>query len=91
MTSDSPLRQVELELYEGARDYAARASRLSADSYFREAVMKTAVSNFVWALYHAFDENDGSLEVLRDELIEQQAAVARSIAASNVSGSNAQH
>jgi hypothetical protein len=79
--SASPIRQIEVELYEMAEAYAAKAEAFATDPYFKDAVMKAAVSNFVWALYHAFGDRDGGryLDVLYDELTEQRAAVGRSL------------
>jgi ligand-binding SRPBCC domain-containing protein len=78
MTERTAIDQIGLELYELAQAYAAKAGSLASDPYFRDAIMKVSVSNFVWALYHTFAK-DGRLEVLRDELIEQTAAVSRSL------------
>ena len=79
MTELSPLREIELELHRLAEAYAQKAASLATDPYFREAVMKVAVSNFVWTLYHSHSSDPLSLEALRDELIEQGAAVGRVI------------
>jgi ligand-binding SRPBCC domain-containing protein len=75
--------QIGLELHEMAQNYAAKADSLASDPYFRDAVVKVSVSSFVWALYHTFAK-DGHLEVLRDELIEQTAAVSRSLGTDGV-------
>ena len=79
MTETSPIRKIELDLHELAQAYAEKAASLATDPYFRDAIMKIAVSNFVWSLYHAHSSDSRSLEVLRDELIEQTAAVGRAI------------
>jgi hypothetical protein len=78
MSDRTAIDQVGLELHEMARAYAEKAEKLASDPYFRDAVVKVSVSGFVWALYDAFS-NDERLEVLRDELQEQWAAVGRAI------------
>ena len=83
MTDRTAIDQSALELHESARAYAAKAESLASDPYFRDAIVKVAVSNFVWALYDAFAK-DGRLEVLRDELVEQAAAVARALSPAGV-------
>ena len=80
MSGRTAIDQVGLELHEMARAYAGKAEQLASDPYFRDAVVKVSVSNFVWALYDAFS-NDNRLEVLRDELLEQCEAVGRAIEA----------
>jgi hypothetical protein len=77
----TPIDQIGLELHETAQAYAAKAEGLASDPYFRDAVVKLSVSSFVWALYDTFSKDDRSLEVLRDELQEQWAAVDRQIKA----------
>ena len=77
--TESPIRQVEIELDRMAQQYAAKIESMAVDPYFRDAVMKVAVSAFVWALYHAHSRDGRSLAVLRDELTEQCAAVTRCI------------
>ena len=79
MSDHTTIDQVGLELHEMARAYAQKAEQLASDPYFRDAIVKVSVSGFVWALYDAFS-NDDRLEVLRDELQEQWAAVGRAIA-----------
>ena len=69
--------KIGLELHELAKAYAEKAESLASDPYFREAVMKVSVSSFVWALYHAFDEQ--ARAVLADELLEQTSAVRRAV------------
>ena len=77
MSDASPIRQVELELQEMASAYAVRTAALSSDPYFREALVKVAVSNFTWALFDAFEDDASSLDTLGSELAEQAAAVGR--------------
>jgi hypothetical protein len=74
----SPIDQVGRELHELAKSYAAKAAGLATDPYFKEAVMKVTVSGFVWALYHAFDD-DFARAVLNSELKVQSAAIDRAI------------
>jgi hypothetical protein len=69
--------KVGLELSELAKAYAERAEGLASDPYFRDAVMKVSVSNFVWALYHTFD--DRGRQILAEELTEQTAAICRAV------------
>jgi hypothetical protein len=69
--------KISVELHRLAKAYAEKAEGLARDPYFRDAIMKTGVSNFVWALYHAFDER--SRHILLEELIEQTAAVRRAV------------
>jgi hypothetical protein len=79
MTERTAMDQVGLELHELASAYALKAEGLASDPYFRDAVVKTSVSGFVWALYDAFSKDERGLEMLRDELQEQWSAVAREI------------
>ncbi|WIY70698.1 hypothetical protein KB221_06665 [Aquidulcibacter paucihalophilus] len=69
--------KIGLELHELAKAYAEKAAGLAADPYFRDAIMKAAVSGFVWALYDAFD--DRGRAVLAEELVEQTNAVRRAV------------
>jgi len=69
--------KIGLELHELAKAYAEKADGLASDPYFRDAIVKSSVSGFVWALYHAFD--DRSRQVLADELTEQTAAIHRAV------------
>jgi hypothetical protein len=69
--------KIGLELHELAKAYAEKAEGLAADPYFRDAIMKVAVSGFVWALYDAFD--DRGRAVLAEELVEQTNAVRRAV------------
>lgn len=73
--------KLSLELHEMAERYAAHAAGLASDPYFREAIVKTSVSSFAWALYHAFDGDTRGLDVLHLEMIEQTAAIGMSIKA----------
>ncbi len=70
------IEKVGLGFHAMARDYALKAEAMAADPQFRQAVMKVSVSSFVWALYHAFDD-DAAREALRQELKEQSAAIDR--------------
>ncbi len=79
MSDRTAIDQIGLELHEIAKAYAIKAEQLASDPYFRDAVVKSSVSSFVWALYDAFSKDDRSLEILRDELEEQRAAVERQI------------
>jgi hypothetical protein len=91
MNEPSAIRQVELELHDMAQAYAARAEKLATDPYFRDAVVKVSVSSFVWALYHAHVSDSRSLEILRDELIEQGAAISRAISPDQPTVRNAEN
>lgn len=73
--------KIGLQLWESAEDYARTAEALAGDPYFREAIVKIAVSSFAWKLFHAFD---GWLErnALSDELALQGEAIDRA----NVAG-----
>jgi len=73
--------QVGRELHELAKSYAAKAAGLASDPYFREAVMKISVSGFVWALYHAFDD-DLARAALNSELKVQGAAIDKALGGS---------
>lgn len=66
------------ELSELALEYAEKAKALSSDPYFHEALVKSAVSSFVWKLYDAFDDDLGR-EALLHEMIEQTEAVRRAV------------
>ena len=79
MNERTPIDQIGTELHEAAQAYAAKAEGLASDPYFRDSVVKSSVSSFVWALYDAFSKDDRSLETLRDELEEQWAALRRQI------------
>jgi hypothetical protein len=73
---DTPIDEISAELSGLAKAYAKKAAALAREPYFREAVMKVSVSGFVWALYHAF-EDDFSRHALNRELKVQSAAVDR--------------
>ena len=75
---ETEIDKIGLDLYQMAEAYAAKAEGLARDPNFREAVMRTSVSSFVWALYHVFDEQGRA--VLAQEMIEQTAAVQRAVA-----------
>ena len=70
--------KITVELGELAQQYARKAEALARDPYFREAIMKTSVSGFVWALYDAF-EDEHSRYALNHELKVQSAAMERAI------------
>ncbi|MBO9709461.1 MAG: hypothetical protein J7521_14745 [Caulobacter sp.] len=72
-----PIDALSEELRQLAEAYAGKAEALADDPYYRDAVMKVAVSQFVWSLYHAFD--DRSRTVLAEELAVQTAAVQRAV------------
>ena len=74
-TPVSEIDKVSDELHALATAYAERAEGLASDPYFRDAVVRVAVSNFVWALFDKFDER--GRDVLCQELQEQTAAVER--------------
>ena len=78
--------KLSVELHEMAKRYAEHAEGQASDPYFREAVVKVAVSNFAWALYHAFDGDDHCLAALRLEMIEQSAAIDRAVQSVPVEG-----
>jgi hypothetical protein len=71
--------KINRELHDLATDYASKAASLASDPYFKEAVVKVSVSGFVWALYHAF-EDDFSRGALNQELKVQSAAIDHAIA-----------
>jgi hypothetical protein len=75
---DTAIDKINVELYDLAKKYAKKAAALASDPYFREAVVKVSVSGFVWALYHAF-EDDFSKSALNNELKIQSAAVDRAV------------
>jgi hypothetical protein len=67
MTSDSTeIDKIGAELSNLAKAYAEKAASLAHDPYFREAVVKVSTSAFIWALYHAFDD-----ELVRSALNEE--------------------
>jgi hypothetical protein len=72
---NTAIDKISCELSELATTYANKAEMLATDPYFREAVLKTSVSAFAWALYHAFPRER---DVLDNELREQSAAISRS-------------
>jgi hypothetical protein len=74
--------KVGVELHAAASEYASRAAALASDPYFKEAVVKVAVSGFVWALYHAFPD-DFSRSALDRELKVQSAAIDRAVTSSD--------
>ena len=76
--STSGIERVGLGFHALARDYAIKAEALAADPQFRQAVMKVSVSSFVWALYHAFAD-DEAREALNQELKAQSAAIERAV------------
>jgi hypothetical protein len=67
--------KISLELSELARAYADKAEALANDPYFREAVIRSSVSSFAWALYHRFE---GGLDraALNREMQVQSAAIS---------------
>lgn len=77
----TPIDKLSVELYEMAVRYAEHAEAQASDPYFREAIVKAAVSAFAWALYHAFDGDRHALDALRRELAVQAAAVDGSVTA----------
>ncbi|WP_298332446.1 hypothetical protein [Asticcacaulis sp.] len=74
---NTEIDKISVELHRLAQAYAEKAEGLASDPYFRDAIMKVGVSNFVWALYHAFDER--GRQVLLEELTEQTAAIRRAV------------
>ena len=84
MNERTAIDQIGLELAEMAKAYATKAETLASDPYFRDAVVKVSVSGFVWALYHAFDD-DFARSALHEELKIQEAAVGRAIKAEELS------
>jgi hypothetical protein len=75
---NADIDRISVELSGLAKDYAERAASLARDPYFREAVMKVSVSGFVWALYHAF-EDDHARATLNNELKVQSAVIDRAV------------
>jgi hypothetical protein len=78
MSERTAMDQIGLELHEMAEAYSARAAQLASDPYFRTAIVKVAVSGFVWALYDAFEDDFGRA-ALHEELKIQEGAVGRAI------------
>ncbi len=76
--TDAPMDGVAAELYDLADQYAAKAEALADDPYFREAVIKVAVSHFSWAMYHTF-QGVSDRWALDLELRNQAEAVGRSV------------
>jgi hypothetical protein len=70
--------RISRDLHEMAKSYAAKAASPARDPYFREAVVKSSVSGFAWALYHAF-EDDFSRAALNHEMKVQSAAIDRAM------------
>ena len=77
-SADTDIDRLSMQLAEKAEDYANYAASLAADPYFRQAIVKVAVSGFVWALYEAFDD-DLVRYALDEELKVQSAAVERAL------------
>jgi hypothetical protein len=75
---NTDIDKITVELHDLAKAYAEKATELASDPYFREAIMKSSVSGFVWALYHAFDD-DFSRMALKHELKVQSAAIDRAV------------
>jgi hypothetical protein len=82
---DTDIDRISVELSSEAKKYAEKAAALARDPYFREAVVKASVSGFVWALYHAF-EDDHARAALNNELKVQSVVIERAI-----SGTEATH
>jgi hypothetical protein len=76
---NTALDQIGAELSDLAKSYGEKAAALAKHPYFREAVVKASVSGFVWALYHAF-EDDFARSALNNELKVQSAALDRAVA-----------
>jgi len=77
---ETEIDKIGYELHELATQYAVKADDLASDPHFREAVMKVSVSGFVWALFHAF-QDDSSRIALALELAAQCGAIERANAA----------
>ena len=75
---DTDIDKISVELSSFAKNYAKKAAALAGDPYFREAVMKVSVSGFIWALYHAF-EDDHARAALNTELKVQSAVIDRAL------------
>jgi len=78
MNERTAIDQIGLELHNSAKAYAEKAQDLASDPYLQKAIVKVAVSGFVWALYDAFDDAFGRA-ALHEELKIQEAAVGRAI------------
>jgi hypothetical protein len=76
--ADTDIDRISVELSGLAKNYAEQAAVLASDPYFREAVVKVSVSGFVWALYHAF-EDDHARAALNNELKIQSAVIDRAV------------
>ena len=77
--SKAAMEQVERELNEMATAYAAKVEDLASDPYFRDAVLKVAVSSLLWKLFWAYQQDTRSLEVLRDELKQQTWMIEKNV------------
>jgi len=75
---ETEIDKISVELHHLAKGYAETAAKLASDPYFKEAVVKVSVSGFVWALYHAF-EDEFSRGALNNEMKEQCAAIDRAV------------
>lgn len=75
----TPIDKLSVELHELAKAYAAKAEGLARDPYFREAIVKSSVSGFVWALHHAFKDDEFGRSALNQELKVQSAAIDRAV------------
>ena len=70
--------KISVQLSEEAGAFAKNAENLAHDPYFRQAVVKCAVSAFVWRLYDAFNDDFGRAALL-SELIDQTEAIRRAV------------
>jgi len=76
---ETAIDKVSFELADLAQKWA---EALALDPYFREAIVKSAVSSFVWALYHAFtDPMDRA--ALDAELKTQSSAITGAVTPSS--------
>ena len=75
---NTDIDKISVKLSSEAKKYAGKAAALATDPYFREAVVKASVSGFVWALYHAF-EDDHARAALNNELKVQSVVIDRAL------------
>ena len=79
---ETEIDKIAHEMGELTKAYATRAESLARDPYYREAIVKIAVSSFVWALFHAFKDDRMARQALNNELKVQSAAIDRAVGTS---------
>jgi hypothetical protein len=71
---ETAIDKITVELSDLAKAYAEKAANLASDPYLSQAILRSSVSRFVWALYHAFND-ELERDVLNQELKMQSAKV----------------